>query len=148
MVFNQKNKSGFTLLELLMVLFLSILILSLVGLYFSNFLASAKFQTLVRDLSTTLKQARSLSKIHEGRQVVTFNLDAREYGLEGRPFKKIPPQCEVKIIDPVAGEISGGTYQLIFESDWGGESPTFILSNKKRIVTVQLDPLVGSLITR
>jgi general secretion pathway protein H len=148
MILERKKNRGFTLLELIIVLLLIFIILGLASLYFSTFLASARLQATARDLSTTLKQARSLSKIHEGKQVVAFDLEGRSYGIEGRSLKKIPAGIDFKIIEPGGGEIQSGQYRLVFESDYGTEGPVFLLSSRKRTVTVQLDPLLGSVVIR
>jgi type II secretory pathway pseudopilin PulG len=142
------NKSAFTLLELIIVLLLIFVILGLASLYFSTFLSSARLQATARELSTTLKQARSLSKIHEGKQVVDFDLDGRTYGIEGRRQRHIPSGLDFKITEPDGGEIQSGQYRLVFESNYGTEGPVFLLSSRRRAITVQLDPLLGSVVIK
>jgi prepilin-type N-terminal cleavage/methylation domain-containing protein len=48
-----KGESGFTLLELIIVMILSLMILGLVSVYFANFLSSARLQATVREFSAT-----------------------------------------------------------------------------------------------
>jgi prepilin-type N-terminal cleavage/methylation domain-containing protein len=144
-----KNKeAGFTLLELIIVIVLSLLILGLVMVYFANFLSTVKLQAAVRDLSTTLRQARTLAKIHGEPMGVTINLDSNEYGLDGREMKTIPGNIRLKIIDPSAGEIHNGQFHLAFEPNWGNPSLTFQLSDKKKVLSISLDPLSGALVTK
>ncbi len=143
-----KRESGFTLLELIIVVVLTLLILGLVPLYFSNLLSSANLQATVRDFSTTLRQARNLAKINGEPQLVTIDLNTREYGIDGRKIRKIPSSLEFKIIDPTSGEIQGGLYRLIFEPNWGGEGVSFQLSNGKKAILIRLDPLMGAVIAQ
>jgi prepilin-type N-terminal cleavage/methylation domain-containing protein len=144
-----KNKqAGFTLLELIIVIILSLLILGLVMVYFANLMSTVKLQAAARDLSTTLRQARTLAKINGVPQGVTVNLDAKEYGLDGREMKKMPGSISLKIIDPSAGEIQGGQYHLAFEPNWGNPSLTFQLSDKKKVMSISLDPLSGATVTK
>ena len=144
-----KNKeAGFTLLELIIVIVLSLLILGLVLVYFANLLSTVKLQAAVRDFSTTLRQARTLAKINGAPQGVTVNLDTKEYGLDGREMKKIPETIGLKIIDPLAGEIQAGQFHLAFEPNWGNPSLTFQLSDKKKVLSISLDPLSGAVVTK
>jgi prepilin-type N-terminal cleavage/methylation domain-containing protein len=139
-----KDESGFTLLELIIVLILSLLILGLVSVNFVGLSDSAKFQTAVRDFSTRLRQARILAKINGQPQKITINLESGEYGLEGQKLKKIPSQVAFKIVDPYEGEIRNGTYLLVLEPNGGGAGPIFEFSFRKKTVRVQIDPLRGA----
>jgi prepilin-type N-terminal cleavage/methylation domain-containing protein len=142
------GESGFTLLELIIVMILSLMILGLVSVYFSTFLSSARLQATVREFSATLRQARNLAKINGEQEGVIIDLDIREYGLEGRKARKIPANLELKVIDPTAGEIMSGKYRLVFEPNWGGEGTVFQLSNKKKAVLIHLDPIMGTVVAQ
>lgn len=145
---SKKNESGFTLLELMMVMILSLMILGLVMVYFANLFATAKLQATVREFSATLRQARNLAKINGEPEGLTIDLDAREYGLDGRKAKKIPSNLDFKIIDETAGEIQSGRYRLLFEPNWGGAGVAFQISGKKKTVRIQLDPLMGTTVSK
>jgi general secretion pathway protein H len=143
-----KNESGFTLLEVILVLLLSLLILGLVMVSFAGILSKAKLQATVREFSSTLRQARDLAKIHGEQQGWTIDLDSREYGIEGRRVKKIPSNLNLKIVDSMNGEIRSGQYRLVFEPNWSTEGATFQLSDKNRAFKIELDPLLGAVVTR
>ena len=147
-VFFKKNQAGFTLLEVIIVLMLSLLILGLVMVSFAGLLSSAKLQATVREFSATLRQARDLAKIHGEQQGWNIDLDSGEYGIEGRKVRKIPSNLELKIVDSINGEIQGGQYRLVFEPNWSMEGVIFQLSDKKRAFKVQLDPLLGAVVTK
>jgi general secretion pathway protein H len=146
--FRLRNQAGFTLLELIIVMILSLMILGLVTVYFSNFLSSARLQATIREFSATLRQAKNLSKINGKQEVVTIDLDTKGYGIEGRRTRKIPSNLGFKIIDPTAGEITSGQYRLVFEPNWGGEGADFQLSTKKKTVLIRLDPLMGAVVVQ
>ncbi len=143
-----KNESGFTLLELIIVLMLSLLILGLVTVSFANLLSSAKLQATAREFSATLRQARNLAKIHGEPQGWSVDLDSKEYGIEGQPVKKIPSHLELKIVDSTGEEIRSGQYRLVFEPNWSMESVQFQLSDKKKAIGIGLDPLLGAVVTQ
>lgn len=142
------NESGFTLLEVIIVMLLSLLILGLVMVSFSGLLSSAKLQATVRDFSSTLRQARDLARIHGEQQGWTIDLDSREYGIEGRRVRKIPSNLELKVVDSIDGEIRSGQYRLVFEPNGGMAGATFQLNDKKKALAIELDPLLGTLVTR
>ena len=91
-----KKKNGFTLIEMTIVLFLGTLLLGLTTLFFAQTLASGRLTATARELSATIRQARSLARVSDTRQVLTFDLDGREYGLSGHPSKKVPAQLVLK----------------------------------------------------
>jgi prepilin-type N-terminal cleavage/methylation domain-containing protein len=142
-----KNTKGFTLLELIIVLFLISLILGLSVIYFANFLPSNRFKATVRDISTTIRQARALAQIHGERQIITIDLDSKNYGIEGRVTKNVPSGIQIKVLDPISGDIYEGKYQLIVHSI-GIEGGTIILWDDKRKASIAIDPVVGSLVIR
>jgi type II secretion system protein H len=138
------KQAGFTLLELIIVMILSLLILGLVTVAFANLLSSVKLQAASREFSATLRQARTLAKINGQPQGVMINLDSKEYGLEDRVLRKIPSPVDLVIIDPVEGEIRSGQYRIIFEPNWGNPGLTFRLSDKRKVLSICLDPLSGA----
>jgi general secretion pathway protein H len=145
--FIETNESGFTLLEVIIVLMLSLLILGLVMVSFSGLLSSARLQATVRDFSSSLRQARDLAKIHGEPQGWIINLDSREYGVEGRKVRKIPSNLQLKVVDSLEGEIQNGQYRLVFEPNGGMEGASFQLTDKKKTFAIELDPLMGTVVT-
>ncbi len=142
------KKSGFILLELIIVLFLISVIIGLSAMFFANTLPGYKFNATVRNIATTIKQARSLAKIHDERQTVTIDMEARSYALEGHTPKDIPAGIAVKVIDPVSGEIQTGKYHFILYPSGGIDGGTIVLWNSKRSASVQLDPVVGTVMIK
>ncbi len=138
------QSSGFTLIELTVVVFLMALILSLATLFFGNTLPSAKLSATGRELSATIRQARSLAQLNGTSQAVLVNLDTRRYGIEGRGARSIPPEIGIKVIDPLLGEVQGGTYRILFEATGGIEGAIIDLWNKQRIMRIVTDPIVGT----
>jgi hypothetical protein len=142
------TNNGFILLELIIVLFLTTLILGLSTIFFANILPSNKFNATVRDISATIRHARSLAQIYGEKQTITIDLDLKKYGLEGRGVKEIPSDVYIKIIDPLSGEIHQGKYRLVLYPTGGIEGGTIVLWNSKKTVSIQLDPVIGSLVIR
>lgn len=139
---------GFTLLELIIVLFLIVLILGLSTIFFANTLPSSRLTATAREMSATIRHAKHLALINGEKQTITINLDSRYYGIEGIAHKNIPTGISIKVIDPLLGEIHKGEYPFVFSATGGMEGGTIVLSTKKKTMSIELDPVVGSVVIK
>jgi prepilin-type N-terminal cleavage/methylation domain-containing protein len=135
---------GFTLLELIIVLFLVTLIIGLTTVYFFTALPSNKLNATARSISATIRQARALSQIQSERKVVTIDLDSRKYGIEGLGFRDIPSDISIKVTDPIAGEIIQGQYLFVVQPGGGIEGGIIHLWTLKKEIRLQTDPVTGT----
>lgn len=142
------SHKGFTLLELLIVLFLATLITGLSAVFFANTLPSTKLSAAARDLSATIRHARALAQINGKSQVVVIDLDSRNYGLEGRGAKGIPPDVNIRVIDPFSGDIDKGQYNIVAYNTGAVNGCTVVLWNNKKTVSIQTDPVVGAVVIK
>jgi general secretion pathway protein H len=143
-----RKDSGFTLLELIIVLALVALILGLSTVFFARALPSSKFDSAIRELSSTIKYARTLAQISGESQTVVIDLDSKKFGIEGRQNRSISSDVEIKIIDPFLRDVGSGKYRIVFQAAGGMESETIVLSRGKKSVNIEIDPVVGSMIIR
>jgi len=139
-----RRESGFMLLELIIVLFLMSVILGLSAIFFANSLPGYRLNATVRNISTTIKQARSFAKMLNEQQIVTIDLENRQYVLEGHNPKDIPQDISVKVIDPVSGEITDGKYHIVVHQTGGVEGGTIVLWNARKTLSIQIDPIIGT----
>jgi type II secretory pathway pseudopilin PulG len=144
----RQRTTGFILLELIIVLVLISVIIGLAAIFYANSLPSYKFNATIRNISSTIKQARSLAKIHDEIQTVTIDMESKKYALEGHTPKDIPEGIAVKIIDPVSGEIQTGKYHFVLYPTGGIQGGTIVLWDAKRSVSIQLDPVVGTVVIK
>jgi type II secretory pathway pseudopilin PulG len=142
------NFEGFTLLELIIVMFLATIILGLTTVFFSSSLSSARLDATGREMSATIRHARLLSQNRGEDQVFMINMDTGQYGLEGRNMKTIPDGISVRVNDPLSGEIRSGQYPILFRAYGGAEGGTVILQGRKKVIYIQTDPVVGSVMVR
>jgi len=142
------GKDGFTLLELIVVMLLMTLVIGISTIFFASTLTSSKFNTTVRDLSTTIRHARSLAQIHGERKAVTIDLDSKTYWIDGKGAREIPSDIQIKIIDPIYGEIFEGRHQVVSNAMGGIQGGTIVLWNDKKTVSIQPDPIVGSVVVK
>jgi general secretion pathway protein H len=139
---------GFVLLELIIVLVLISVIVGLATVFFANTLPSHKFNATVRNMSTAIRQARSLAGIHNEIQTVTIDLDSKTYTLEGHDSKDIPQGISVKVIDPMEGEIYTGKYNFVLYPAGNIEGGTIVLWTSKKSASIQMDPVVGTVVIK
>ena len=143
-----KGNLGFTLLELIIVIFLIALILGISTVFFANALPSGKFNATVRDLASSIRYARSLAQTEGAEQSVIIDIDSRNYGIEGKPSKPFPPDVGIKVIAPFSEAIVSGSYSFHFNPSGGSDGGEIVLWNAKKTVHVVLDPVVGSTVVR
>jgi type II secretion system protein H len=135
---------GFTLLELIVVLFLMTIILSLAGVFFSKALPSSKLDAAAREISATIREAKSLALTDGEKQTVTIDIDSKRYGIAGRGSKSLPGDVQVMAVDPLTGEIRNGEYNITFQPYGGVQGGTVVLWNTKKTVSIKMDPVLGS----
>jgi type II secretory pathway pseudopilin PulG len=148
---NAKSKipdTGFTLLETILVLFLMALILGLSTIFFANTLPSSRLSATAREISATIRHTRHIALINGEKQIMTINLDSQYYGVEGIARKSIPSAIALKVIDPLLGEVRKGEYPVVFHATGAMEGGTIVLSSGKKTVSIQLDPIVGSVVIK
>ncbi len=143
-----RNRDGFTLLELLIVLSLAVLMVTLSAVIFTNTLSSSRLNATARQISASIRQARTLAQIHSARQTVTIDLDAKQYGVEGHTSATMPPDVNIKVTDPFSGDIYAGKYYIVATTTGAVNGGTIVLWNKKKTVTIQLDPIVGAVVIK
>lgn len=141
-------KSGFTLLELIVVMLLITLILALAGAFFANTLPSSKFNATVREMTATIRQASRLAQSTGKKQTIVINIDTGVYGIEGRGTKDIPHGTNIKALDALKGEVGSGEYNLVFHDTGAAEGGTVVLWNEKKRVNIDLDPVMGAVVVQ
>jgi hypothetical protein len=140
----KRPEKGFTLLEIIIVLFFIVLIMGLSAVFFSNFLPSVKFNATGREISGMIRQARSLARINGVSKTLILDLDGKTYGITGLAFKEFPPNSLIKVVDPFLGEITQGKYSIVFHPDGNMKSASIILSARKKIMRIDIDPIAGA----
>ena len=142
------KKNGFTLLEIIVVLFLITLILGLSTVFFAGYLPSVKLNATGREIAGTIRHARSLARMNMESRTVMIDLDGRTYGIEGLGTKPFPPDTLVRVIDPFSGEITRGKYPIVFHPSGGMSGGTLLLTSGKKTVRIETDPILGAVIIK
>ena len=143
-----RNRKGFTLLELLIVMTIITIMLSISTVYISSALPSSRFNSTVRNMAATIRHAKYLFQKSGKKQVVVIDIDSKRYGIEGHGDKEIPKGIDLRVIDTFSGEINEGIFSLTFSISDGPGGGTIVLWDKKREVKINIDPVVGATIIK
>ena len=143
----KRTDKGFTLLEIIIVLFLVTLMTGLSAVFISNFLPSVKFNAAGREMSAMIRHARSLARMTMESQTFVIDLDNKTYGIEGSATKNIPQESLIKVVDPFSGEIIHGRYSIAFNPTGNMEGGTIILSARKKVLRIDMDPIMGAVLS-
>ncbi|HMK61846.1 MAG TPA: GspH/FimT family pseudopilin [Dissulfurispiraceae bacterium] len=139
------SRKGFTLLEILLVIFIIGLILAISISMLANVLPSQKVDATAREMIATFRLARSMAMTSGQWQVLTLDMDSRQYSIEGGSARRfIPEEVRVEVEDPLHGEIKRGDYRFIFAPSGASEGARVVLSSGKKIVDLEIDPIVGA----
>lgn len=139
---------GFTLLELIIVIFLITIILGLSVFFFAGSTSSQRFNSSVRGMAATLKYAKALASLDGEGKTFSINLDMKTYGITGKKTANIPDGIGVKVTDPVNGDIYNGRYDIIFYPSGGLPGVTIWLWDKKRTARIDTDPVAGTVVVK
>jgi hypothetical protein len=137
-------EGGFTLFELLIVIFFIALIAGISSAFLGNS-SSSWLSAVARDLSSTVRQARGLALLTGRPQTMIIDMDRQTYGIEGRWAKRIPGRVRITVIDPSGAERGSGIYSLLFPATGGMEgAATMVLRAGKSATYVKPDPVIGA----
>lgn len=140
--------SGFTLLEILIVLFIAMLMLGMGIVGFAGRLPASKLDATAREMSALMRQTRLLAKTEMEKQAFVVDMDARRYGIEGKTLRQIPEEVHVRVDDAMKGPRDQGSHRIIY-SPFGGVSGGAIeVKAGRRGISIKTDPILGVHVTR
>ena len=140
-----KVLAGFTLIELLVVLAIGATLVALVPPAFDRLREVSQYRDTVRALVTDLRQARQQAQAYGQTVVFRVNLAERQFGIEGRPFKTIPPSLEVKTtVGQGVGQEANPSPAIAFMPEGGSTGGTVELVRQSGAgVNIKVDWLFG-----
>ena len=142
------NKRGFTLLEMLLVIFLISIIVGISAVVFTRSLPSQRVDAVAREIMASFRQARSNAVMSGKWQVLNIDIEGRTFSVEGGAVRAIPADVSIRVIDPLYGEVVTGGYRFVFAPSGVAEGGSVVLSAGKKVVTLEIDPIVGAVYSR
>lgn len=140
----RRRDAGFSLLELVVVLFLAGLLAALVAPSFEAPLESARLRAGAVELRATLLRARTLAAAGARERAVALDLEAGVFGIAGeRRVRELPEGVRFEAVR-IAGAETGRTATIRFYPDGSGEDAEVALASRAGgRLRVTVDPLTG-----
>ncbi len=153
--FPGQNGTGFTLLELLVVLAIAGILMSIVPPLVSAVVPTTEVRAAVRELALTLRDARSQAISHNTAVNVAFDLDPPVYTVEDGPDHRLPDGVSM-IVGNDGSELFGtsltnfdrateDSYRLTFYPDGSSSGVTLVLGDDDRKYVLTVGWLLGTL---
>lgn len=142
----KRKESGFTLIEIIVVIVLMAISASFVMARLGNSIPGARLKSVVREIAATMRYMKSKAQLHGKDEVLTLNLDDRSFSFDGKK-KAFPKEIKATFIDPDNGETDRGQWQITFYPEGGSSGGEIILTDSKRYFTITVDPVVGSVVS-
>lgn len=135
---------GFTLLELLVVLFLISIVIAIVSVSMASLMRSSRLDAAARDICATMRYARALSSWKGQSESVLIDMDSKKFGIENRKMRCLGPDMGIKVIGPLDEEIGSGTYKITFSPTGAVDAGPVIIWNDKKELRIEPDPVTGA----
>ncbi|RMG04004.1 MAG: prepilin-type N-terminal cleavage/methylation domain-containing protein [Nitrospirae bacterium] len=145
---NGTGQKGFTLLELIIVLLLIGIIAGLVGISIANSVPSNRFRSDVRTLASLMRYASKRAVYTGLEKTLEIDLDEKTVTYEGKVRIRFPEGTGISIKTPDGGEIEMEKYRFVFYPEGGTEGETVIIKRGGKGFTLELDPLLGAVLTK
>lgn len=141
-------RKGYTLIEVTLVVFLIVLILSMATVFFANTLPAAGFRATGTEMAAAIKYAKYLAKANNEKQVFDIDLDSGTYAIRGRQTKKMPSDIVVTVIDTNLDAIRNGRFSIVFDALGCNDWQSIILSRGDKKITIAMDPIMTAVIQK
>jgi general secretion pathway protein H len=138
------RQSGFTLLEITIVLVLGLSVMALLVSFSPKGASSADLKAAARALASGLRQAQSTAMASRREATLVVDMDAREFNFTGAPrTMSLPPSLELKLYtaqSEVESERKGG---IRFYPDGSSTGGRITVAAGERSLFVDVDWLTG-----
>jgi general secretion pathway protein H len=138
-----RGQSGFTLVELLVVLMLVSVMLALVGTSISRSVSGAEMRTAAREVAASLRYTRTRAILDKAEQVFLVDAENRTYQAAGRRPEQLPEGMNVELNtarSELTSEFVGG---IRFYPDGGSTGGNVRLEANGRVYQVNVAWLTG-----
>ncbi|MCX8026910.1 MAG: prepilin-type N-terminal cleavage/methylation domain-containing protein [Thermodesulfovibrionales bacterium] len=143
-----KCNSGFTLLELIITLFLITLIVGLSTVTFLSRQPSEMLNSSVRQIVSTLKYARTLAQSTGEIKVAVFDIDNKTFMIEGKKQNRLPEGANITFNDPLHGITKKGVYRIEFYPSGLTGYANIIIEGYNKTFHINIDPVVGAYVVK
>jgi len=141
----KSNQSGFTLIEVLVVMVMLAVIAGVVAFNMSGSLKASEIRAASRDMVAALRYTRSQAMVKHQEQKLMINLRDKSYKAPGKTAVKLPAEMEIKVFaaeSDIASETSAG---IRFFSDGSSNGGRVTLMMGERFWRINIAWLTGEI---
>ncbi|MDP3877416.1 MAG: GspH/FimT family protein [Methylobacter sp.] len=137
---------GFTLLELVVVLFVVVLGFSVIGLNLSSGSDSTEIKATARDMVSALRYARGQALMTREENTVAIDLSNKNYTVSGRgKVYKIPETIEITVVTAQTELEGEGSANIRFFDDGSSTGGRITLEREKTAWQIDINWLTGQI---
>jgi general secretion pathway protein H len=140
------NNKGFTLLELMVVLFIMVLGFTVIGVNLSSGNNATEHQRTARDIVSALRYARGMALMSHKESTVTFNLNENSYTLNNRDkVYVIPETIKVSVVTAQSQMIGQNQGSIRFFGDGSSTGGRVSLKRGESVWQIDINWLTGQI---
>ena len=138
------HRSGFTFVELIVVLVILAAVAALVAPSVSRTIVSARLRSAASDVRTSLARGRALAVAGAKERAVAFDLSRGEFGVDNEAVRLLPDTIRLGAVLPGEDRKEQGNVRVRFFPDGSGdEAEISVTTEDGGTLRVTVDPLTG-----
>ena len=138
------HRSGFTFVELIVVLVILAAVAALVAPSVSRTIVSARLRSAASDVRTSLARGRALAVAGAEERAVAFDLSRGEFGVDNEAMRLLPDTIRLGVVLPGEDRKEQGDVRVRFFPDGSGdEAEISVTAEDGGTLRVTVDPLTG-----
>jgi general secretion pathway protein H len=138
------HRSGFTFVELIVVLVILAAVAALVAPSISRTIVSARLRSAASDVRTSLARGRALAVAGAEERAVAFDLSRGEFGVDNEAVRLLPETIRLGAVLPGEDRKEQGNVRVRFFPDGSGdEAEISVTAEDGGTLRVTVDPLTG-----
>ncbi|MGZ5030513.1 MAG: GspH/FimT family pseudopilin [Methylobacter sp.] len=146
MTYTAQRCKGFTLLELVVVLFVVVLGFSVIGLNLSSGSDTTEIKAAARDIVSALRYARGQALMTHRETTVTLDLESNSYTVSGRDkLYQIPKGIDVTVVTAQTELTGEGSASIRFFPDGSSTGGRVTLERGQTVWKIDINWLTGQI---
>jgi general secretion pathway protein H len=146
MTYTAQRCKGFTLLELVVVLFVVVLGFSVIGLNLSSGSDTTEIKAAARDIVSALRYARGQALMTHRETTVTLDLEGNSYTVSGRDkLYQIPEGIDVTVVTAQTELTGEGSASIRFFPDGSSTGGRVTLERGQTVWKIDINWLTGQI---
>ena len=138
------HRSGFTFVELIVVLVILAAVAALAAPSISRTIVSARLRSAASDVRTSLARCRALAVAGAEERAVAFDLSRGEFGVDNEAVRLLPDTIRLGAVLPGEDRKERGNVRVRFFPDGSGdEMEISVTAEDGGTLRVTVDPLTG-----